>query len=101
NWHFDLFSCFDDAALSFKTCCCPCVTVGETAEARDGTSCAVAAAIWTVVACFCCSSCYGAVTRDSMRKGYGIPGDIVTDCLMHCCCTCCAIVQENREVEAR
>lgn len=39
--------------------------------------------------------------RAEIRKKYGLQGDIVTDLLTSCCCGCCSLVQQDKEVEYR
>ena len=34
-----------------------------------------------------------------MRDGYGIVGNGCSDCFASWCCPCCALVQEDKEVE--
>ncbi|KAF5858984.1 hypothetical protein ETB97_003527 [Aspergillus alliaceus] len=35
------------------------------------------------------------------RKAYGIPGDIVSDCVRATCCTCCTLIQDENEIRKR
>lgn len=39
--------------------------------------------------------------RGDTREKYGIDGNACTDCLVSCCCTCCGLVQQDREVKER
>ncbi|KAI2145565.1 hypothetical protein LOZ27_003192 [Ophidiomyces ophidiicola] len=35
------------------------------------------------------------------RRAYGIPGDVATDCVRASCCTCCTLIQDEREIKHR
>lgn len=39
--------------------------------------------------------------RAEIRKRFGLQGDFVTDLLTSCCCGCCSLVQQEKEVEQR
>ncbi|KIE01261.1 putative protein family Cys-rich, partial [Metarhizium majus ARSEF 297] len=40
-------------------------------------------------------------TRTRIREKYGIEGDVSSDCQASYFCTCCALVQQDREVALR
>lgn len=48
--------------------------------------------------CGCIYSCF---YRTKMRKQYMLPESPCGDCLVHCCCECCALCQEYRELKHR
>ncbi|KAF1348468.1 hypothetical protein BDV97DRAFT_277856, partial [Delphinella strobiligena] len=64
---------------------------------------------WFSVSCLlmCCAAHVGIacipvwMQRASMRKKLGIEGDGCTDCLASTFCTCCAMVQQEKEVKER
>lgn len=35
------------------------------------------------------------------RKAYGIEGDIASDCVRATCCTCCTLIQDEKEIQKR
>lgn len=39
--------------------------------------------------------------RADIRKKYHLQGDFVTDLVTACCCGCCSLVQQDKEVEYR
>lgn len=39
-------------------------------------------------------------TRESIRHRYGIESNGGNDCLLSCCCGCCTLIQENKEIRA-
>lgn len=39
--------------------------------------------------------------RADIRKKYQLQGDFVTDLFFACCCGCCSLVQQDKEVEHR
>ncbi|RUP43959.1 PLAC8 family-domain-containing protein [Jimgerdemannia flammicorona] len=102
-WKHGLFDCFGDCGLCCQTWCCPCVTYGQTKEKLLGDgSCFSQGAIYCLVGSFTgLSFILGFMNRGEMRARFGIAGDSCGDVLTHCCCGCCALIQENREVNAR
>lgn len=41
------------------------------------------------------------VQHTRTRKAYGIQGDVVSDCGKATCCTCCTLIQDEKEVQKR
>jgi len=39
--------------------------------------------------------------RGKIRNKYNIEGNPCTDCLVSCCCTCCDLIQQDKEVKER
>jgi len=39
--------------------------------------------------------------RSDIRRKYNLQGDCITDLLMSCCCGCCSLIQQEKEVEFR
>jgi len=39
--------------------------------------------------------------RADIRQKYNLQGDFVTDLLTSCCCGCCSLIQQEKEVEYR
>ncbi|KAB8234549.1 PLAC8 family-domain-containing protein [Aspergillus alliaceus] len=98
------------------TCClgilCPCILYGKTqyrlsrmSRKEDPTnmlghetcneSC-------TAMALLCgCQWLMATVQHRRTRKAYGIPGDIVSDCVRATCCTCCTLIQDENEIRKR
>jgi hypothetical protein len=52
-------------------------------------------------------SCFGVpciptiLQSADIRQKYHLEGDIVTDLLKACCCGCCFLIQQEKEVEER
>lgn len=45
------------------------------------------------------AGCLGAaVNRGKVREAFGYNGSFCGDCCLHCFCSCCAVLQEYREV---
>ncbi|KAG2651852.1 cell number regulator 2-like [Panicum virgatum] len=103
-WSTGLCNCFDDCGNCCVTCLCPCITFGQIAEIidRGSTSCGTSGALYTLVmlltGCQCVFSCF---YRAKMRAQYGLRESPCADCLVHCCCECCALCQEYRELKKR
>ncbi|KAF3792551.1 hypothetical protein EJ110_NYTH08459 [Nymphaea thermarum] len=45
--------------------------------------------------------CYTYPYRTKLRGQFQLPEDPMTDCLVHYCCTTCALCQEHRELKHR
>ncbi|KAM7484683.1 hypothetical protein LguiA_000692 [Lonicera macranthoides] len=84
------------------TCWCPCITFGKIAEIVDkgSASCGASGALYALIVCVTgCSCCYSCFYRAKMRQQYSLHESPCGDCLVHCCCECCALCQEYRELQ--
>eukprot|EP00899_Mesostigma_viride_P020247 jgi/Mesvir1/28223/Mv04772-RA.1 len=103
------------------TSLCPCWVFGQNAEIIMGTNAHCACATWTLLwpmmwllgtasvvllSGVCCipalvagaGGAYPASVRFHMRTRLRLRGGICEDFMLHCCCVCCAISQEAREL---
>jgi len=112
EWQFSLFGCFDGPALFLLSCCCAPVRWADTMRmARMLTfSGALMLFVGLVVLDVVCAGLSLVVLlgflvyyRQQIRKKFGIQsGDVFTitqDCLAYTLCSCCAIMQEARQLE--
>ena len=94
EWNASLFGCMGDVGLCCITWCLPCITFGQNAEKAGAGTCV------TCGACYLCFPvCLGCFVRGKIRESQGIDGSAVGDVAMHCCCSCCALVQEAKQLE--
>ncbi|EFX05939.1 duf614 domain containing protein [Grosmannia clavigera kw1407] len=107
GWQSDLLDC-----TPLSTCCLgtwlPCLLLGQTAERMrnpanqnpDGCNadCMVLCAIQY---CTGCGWIYVMVKRSEIRQQLGIKGNGASDCCTSYWCTCCAVIQQEKEVVAR
>ncbi|RHZ83117.1 hypothetical protein Glove_99g355 [Diversispora epigaea] len=99
-WKHGFCSCLGDCGTSLLTWCFPCITYGQNKTALNpDASCFCNALIY-----YClmgCSLCWIPATsnRGEIRAKYNIEGSGLEDCMAHFCCTCCALVQEARELK--
>ncbi|PIN23056.1 hypothetical protein CDL12_04225 [Handroanthus impetiginosus] len=103
-WSTGLCDCFSDVPNCCMTCWCPCITFGQIAEIvdRGSTSCGASGALYALIAFITGAACiYSCFYRSKMRKQYMLPETPSADCLVHCCCECCALCQEYRELKHR
>lgn len=49
----------------------------------------------------CCGAFGAACNRQKIREKYSYDGSYISDLAVSCCCGCCAVVQETREVRSR
>jgi len=106
-----LFSCFDLPGLALFTFCCGGVRWADTMRMAGFLAFLYGILIWVVFES--CSGLLGGLTwlfvsltgtyyRQKIREAFKMPSgnDVMAkDCLLWCCCGCCAIVQEARQVE--
>eukprot|EP01101_Sappina_pedata_P013163 TRINITY_DN9447_c0_g1_i1.p1 TRINITY_DN9447_c0_g1~~TRINITY_DN9447_c0_g1_i1.p1 ORF type:complete len:155 (+),score=15.42 TRINITY_DN9447_c0_g1_i1:30-467(+) len=102
DWTSGLCGCFSDMSSCCLSCCCPCIQFGSNAEKINGSNSVLMCCLWIVAAHFCCASnLVGGFFRSELREKNGIEGSTCGDFCTHCCCTCCSLAQEARELEAR
>ena len=78
---------------------CPCIVAGRNAAAIDE-PCLLCGFLSLVL--FDNITVYStAVIRGRVRDKFGIDGSLVNDCLVSCCCLCCAHVQHGQEIKTR
>merc|ERR1711917_188043 len=69
-------------------CCLPC-TIMEVAGYAGKNAC-----------CSClCYPCCAPYIRQAIREKHGIQGSLGNDCLVDCCCPCCALIQMAAETK--
>jgi Cys-rich protein (TIGR01571 family) len=111
TWKHGLCDCGD-----VGTCCtglfCPCILYGKTqyrlsqkSDRKDPTnmlgyetlngSCAVFAVLCG------CNFILAAIQHTRVRKSYGIPGSVGSDCVRGLCCSCCTLAQDEKEIKFR
>ncbi|CAN1856529.1 Protein PLANT CADMIUM RESISTANCE 9 [Linum perenne] len=88
------------------TVCCPCITFGRNAVIVGRNQTLMAACCWSgLVFCLLADigiSClYSYRYRYKLRQQYKLPESPCGDCLVHWCCTPCAVCQEHRELKNR
>ncbi|QSS55159.1 DUF614 domain-containing protein [Histoplasma capsulatum var. duboisii H88] len=111
TWNHGLCDCSD-----IGTCClglfCPCILYGRTtyrlnrkSERKDPTNLLgyeTCNASCTVMALFCgCQWLLATIQHSRTRRAYGIPGSIPSDCVRATCCTCCTLIQDEKEIKTR
>ncbi|XP_054787651.1 cell number regulator 2-like isoform X2 [Prosopis cineraria] len=103
QWTTGLCGCFEDPGNCCMTCCCPCITFGESAEVIDkgNTSCACAGLVFYALSYVGCVGLYSCTYRRKLRGLFNLPEEPCSDRCIHCCCTSCAICQEYRELRNR
>ncbi|KAJ5832505.1 hypothetical protein N7474_000816 [Penicillium riverlandense] len=111
SWSHGLCDC-----SNIGTCClglvCPCIIYGKTqhrlskkSRKEDPTnmlgyeSCNGSC---TGMALLCgCQWLMATIQHTRTRKAYGIHGNIASDCLRATCCTCCTLIQDEKEFQKR
>ncbi|CAK0871970.1 unnamed protein product [Prorocentrum cordatum] len=112
QWKDGLCDCFDEPEICFWACCCPAIRWADTVDLGGlvpfwvalaiylglsvGSAFLGEALLWAALAVAC------AGFRQEMRRKFGMSQSGRTyaeDCLLYCCCSCCAIAQEARHIE--
>lgn len=113
TWRHGLFTCFGDMEVCLWACFCPAIRWAGTVQLMGfmgfwmafticfGITLSASTtgdfAIWVVLAIVC------AAMRQEMRTAYGMHRQggwtYMEDFILYCCCACCTVIQEARQVE--
>ncbi|GIJ99772.1 hypothetical protein Aspvir_003775 [Aspergillus viridinutans] len=111
TWSHGLCEC-----SSIGTCClgllCPCILYGRTqyrlsmkAKKENPTNMLgheTCNGSCTAMALLCgCQWLLATVQHTRTRKAYGISGNVGSDCVRATCCTCCTLIQDEKEFKTR
>lgn len=111
TWKHGLCDCADIGA-----CCtgvfCPCILYGKTqyrltqkSDRKDPTNMLGYETLngsCTSFAVLCgCNLILAAIQHTRVRKNYGIPGSVGSDCVRAVCCCCCTLAQDEKEIKYR
>ncbi|EAS28177.1 uncharacterized protein CIMG_09381 [Coccidioides immitis RS] len=111
TWSYALCDCRD-----IGVCCtglfCPCILYGRTqyrlsrkSDQKDPTNLLgyeTCNAQCTAMGLLCgCQWLLATIQHIRVRRAYGISSDIATDCVRASCCTCCTLIQDEREIKYR
>eukprot|EP01001_Neometanema_parovale_P011165 NODE_7403_length_769_cov_105.583591_g7161_i0.p1 GENE.NODE_7403_length_769_cov_105.583591_g7161_i0~~NODE_7403_length_769_cov_105.583591_g7161_i0.p1 ORF type:complete len:182 (+),score=35.64 NODE_7403_length_769_cov_105.583591_g7161_i0:57-548(+) len=96
-----LCSWYEDINLCLLGWCAGCIPYGRTSAFVDGNpDGANTAAAMCCLLHFCtgCGCIMEFMTRQKVRRHYGIEGSTAKDFLIAWCCLCCSIIQNARQV---
>ncbi|KAL2815189.1 PLAC8 family-domain-containing protein [Aspergillus granulosus] len=111
GWTHGLCDC-----SSIGTCClglvCPCILYGKTqhrlskiSRKEDPTNMLgyeTCNGSCTAMALLCgCQWLLAAIQHARIRRAYAIQGSIASDCVRATCCTCCTLIQDEKEIRKR
>jgi Cys-rich protein (TIGR01571 family) len=111
GWSHSLCDC-----SSIGTCLlgvvCPCILYGRTqhrlsrrSRKEDPTNMLgyeTCNGSCTAMALLCgCQWLLATIQHTRTRKAYAIPGSIASDCVRATCCTCCTLIQDEKEIRKR
>ncbi|PYI01885.1 PLAC8-domain-containing protein [Aspergillus sclerotiicarbonarius CBS 121057] len=107
DWNYSLCDCCSPASLCLTSCCLPGLTFGKT-QARlqnpkleNYSSCNGECSIFTLLTFTWTQWIVQTIRRGEMRQRYGIKGSCCSDCCVTFWCGCCALTQEEKEMELR
>lgn len=100
-WKFSLWACCDPA----KTCCCaclfPCCLFGKTAsrwkEEQNENQCNTDCCLFSILGTCGLHWLPVMMQRSKIRKYFHIKGSTCGDCVASACCTCCVLVQNDKQ----
>ncbi|KAM3069153.1 hypothetical protein ACMFMG_012206 [Clarireedia jacksonii] len=107
SWLNDIWDCFQPVELCLKSCCIPCVVYGKAQHRLQNPTLAGYQTInndcllWSLAQCCGFGVVLTFFQRQAIREKYHIAGDVLTDGFFSWCCHCCAIMQQEKEVEQR
>lgn len=102
EWSSGPFDCSQDCNSFALALFCPCILYGRNVNIMKKKGVCRPACVYCCCRFTLFKSCaLGTITRIRIRARYGIVGDSTGDCLMHCCCSPCALSQEYREITKR
>ncbi|KAL4936010.1 hypothetical protein BDV06DRAFT_216991 [Aspergillus oleicola] len=111
GWNYGLCDC-----SGIGTCClgfiCPCILYGRTqhrlsmrSRKEDPTNMLgyeTCNGSCTAMGLLCgCQWLLATIQHTRTRKAYDIPGSIASDCVRATCCTCCTLIQDEKEIRKR
>ncbi|EHK40214.1 uncharacterized protein TrAtP1_006275 [Trichoderma atroviride] len=107
SWAHGLFDCCSPAGLCLKTFFCPCITFGKAAHLKnhnnlDDYSCCNGSCCLFAVLLHCSLHFIPAtMQRGDVREKFNLEGSCLGDCCKSCWCTCCVLMQNEKELEQR
>lgn len=109
EWQNDLFDCFSGADnLCLKATFCSCFVYGKiVARGKDPSLQGYERFNGDCIGFAALNACCGLgwvlsmMNRGQVRERYGIKGDGCTDCLTEYFCTCCSLIQVEKEIIVR
>ena len=97
----ELCGCFEDIPSCLLSWCCPCIQFGQNYEQIHKDGCLQQGLIYAVLMWFGVPCIIHMGFRKEMRQKFNVPGSDLEDFLITCCCGCCALAQDAREIEYR
>ncbi|PTB37556.1 uncharacterized protein TrAFT101_005566 [Trichoderma asperellum] len=107
EWAHGLMDCCSPGGLCLMTTFCPCITHGKTAHRLehgnlDDYSCCNGSCILFAILTHCGLQCIPAtMQRGELREKYNLEGGCFGDFCKSCWCTCCVLIQNEKESEQR
>ncbi|KAK4139207.1 PLAC8 family-domain-containing protein [Dichotomopilus funicola] len=86
-------------------CFFPCILANQTAELiedpdeKEPEKCGTVGCAWCLCSGF--SVLFGCFQRRSIRRMAGIESNVCCDFIINGCCPCCALIQQQKELEIR
>ena len=98
GWHTELCACQEDVPSCLVSWRFPAAQFGLNKQRMDDSSCFDSCCAYALLQICCQCWVVHAPYRRSLRAKYGLEEAPHSDCLVVCCCPCCALAQEAREL---
>ncbi|EQL02446.1 hypothetical protein G6O67_008432 [Ophiocordyceps sinensis] len=107
EWQSSLFNCAPCGTCLLSSFL-PCILIGRTSGRMRDPSMETFEEFNSECLAFCgiqcltgCGWIYSMMKRGEIRDRYGIKGSDCEDCAVSFCCSCCAMIQQDKEVKWR
>lgn len=101
DWVESFCGCFSDIPTCLMSCFCPCIQYGQNHEAIHKDGCLIQAILFACLATCHLQCLIHMGLRGHIRHKFSIFGGGLEDFCLTCCCPCCALAQEAREITHR
>ena len=102
EWHFGLFSCFDDIGICLYGCLCPFCLIGDNGS-KLGRSCCSDCCLSFLCVEILSGDCFGPTSEQhyDIRRRANLKEGVYNGCLAWWCCFTCAACQHANEIKYR
>ncbi|KAL4934278.1 PLAC8 family protein [Aspergillus undulatus] len=107
EWNNSVWSCCSPFKACCLSCCCTCLIYGQQSERmedpalKEGSYVNGDCCLFTLASFCSLHWVLLMMKRRDMREKFGIKGSVGKDCLLSCCCTCCVLVQHDKELDTQ
>ncbi|KAL4778553.1 PLAC8 family-domain-containing protein [Aspergillus varians] len=107
EWSNSVWDCFSPVKTCLLSWCCPCAVYGRTAERLEDPALKQGSYVNGDCCLLALANCCGLgwvlmmMKRRDLREKFGIKGSVGEDCILSCCCSCCVVMQHEKELDVQ